>query len=150
MSNPIIRMDLTTGMVLIECFPEWAPAHVKRVIEIADSGEYDGTVFHRVIDKFMAQGGWTRKDRDQLPSEFNTYPHVEGTCSMARTNDPNSANDQFFICFNDCRWLDLQYSVWGKVIYGMDNVHAIPKGEPPADPAKIIRMRSVDPASIGA
>jgi len=148
--NPILRMDLPTGMVLIECFPQWAHNHVAQIIAIADEGSYDGVPFHRVIEGFMAQGGGTGKQYPGLNAEFNTYPHVEGTCSMARTSDPNSGSDQFFICFNDARFLDQQYSVWGKVIYGMDHVHAITRGEPPADPTRIVRMRSVDPATIGA
>lgn len=148
MINPIIRMDLPTGMVLIECFPEWAFNHVNQIIKTADEGLYDGTPFHRVIDNFMAQGGATGIKIPGLKLEPNTYPHVEGTCSMARTNDPDSASDQFFICFTDCRFLDLKYSVWGKVIYGMNHVHAIARGEPPSDPTKIIRMRSVDISKI--
>jgi len=143
-------MDLPTGMVLIECFPEWAGQTVAQVIKIADEGAYDGTPFHRVIEGFMAQGGGTGKGYPALPPEFNTHPHVEGVCSMARTNDVNSASDQFFICFAKSAWLDMQYAVWGKVIYGMDHVHAINKGEPPAVPTQIIRMRSVDLATIGA
>jgi len=143
-------MDLPTGMVLIECFPEWAGQTVAQVIKIADDGAYDGTPFHRVIDGFMAQGGYTGKVYPGLPPEFNTHPHVEGVCSMARTDDPHSASDQFFICFRECSWLNMNYAVWGKVIYGMDNVHAITRGEPPAEPTRIIRMRSVDPATIGA
>lgn len=142
-------MDLPQGIVLIECFPEWAGRTVDQVIRIADEGGYDNTPFHRVIDKFMAQGGATGRNYPALPPEFNTHPHIEGVCSMARTNDVNSASDQFFICFNTCSWLDLQYTVWGKVIYGMDNVHQIVRGEPPANPTRIIRMRSVDPNTIG-
>lgn len=149
MTNPVIRMDIETddgsGMVLIECYPHLAPKHVEAVLGLANAGEYDGTDFHRVIPNFMAQGGWTRKQLPQLQAEFNEHPHTEGVCSMARTNDPNSASDQFFICFNDCHWLNGQYTVWGKVIYGMNNVHGrIAKGEPPATPTKIARMRQVD------
>lgn len=148
--RPIIRMDLPTGIVLIECFPEWAGKTVAQVIRIADEGAYDNTPFHRVIEGFMAQGGGTGRSYPSLPPEFNTYPHTEGVCSMARTNDPNSASDQFFICFADCGWLNQNYAVWGKVIYGMEHVHAINRGEPPAEPTRIIRMRSVDPTTIGA
>lgn len=149
MGNPIIRLDIDsadgTGMVLIECYPHLAPNHVAAIIGLANAGEYDGTDFHRVIPNFMAQGGWTRKQLPQLAAEFNDHPHTEGVCSMARTNDPNSASDQFFICFNHCQWLDRQYTVWGKVIYGMDVVHSrIAKGEPPAQPTRIARMRQVD------
>lgn len=148
--NPILRMDLPAGMVLIECFPDIAPNHVEQIIRFANEGEYDDTVFHRVIEGFMAQGGTTRTKKQALQAEFNSYPHVEGVCSMARTPDPNSAADQFFICFVPCPFLNGQYTVWGKVIYGMQHVHAINRGEPPADPTKIVKMRSVDPATIGA
>ena len=148
-NKPIIRMDLPAGMVLIECFPELAPKHVAQIMQAADDGKYDSTPFHRVIEGFMAQGGNTGAGLPQLMAEFNTYPHVEGTCSMARTPDPNSASDQFFICFTDCRFLDQQYTVWGRVIYGIEHVHAIQRGEPPNDPTKIIRMRTVDPLTIG-
>ena len=142
MNNPVLRMELPTGVVLIECFPNIAPKHVAQIIQLAESGYYDSTIFHRVIPGFMAQGGWTHKELPQLDAEFNDYPHTEGVCSMARTNDPNSASDQFFICFNDARFLDHNYSVWGKVIYGMDIVHnGIQKGEPPSEPTKIIQIR---------
>lgn len=149
MSNPILRMDIGNGeerrTVLIECYPHLAPRHVEAIVSLANAGEYDGTEFHRVIPNFMAQGGWTRKQLPQLEAEFNDHPHTEGVCSMARTNDPNSASDQFFICFNNCQWLDRQYTVWGKVIYGMDVVHSgIAKGEPPQQPTKIERMRVFD------
>ena len=106
MNNPIIKMDLPAGPVLIECYPDKAPKHVAQILSQAEEGLYDGTVFHRVIQGFMAQGGWTQKALPQLEAEFNDVPHVEGICSMARTNDPNSASDQFFICFGDARFLD--------------------------------------------
>lgn len=142
MSNPILRMDLPAGTVLIECFPDIAPNHVAQILDQASKGLYDGTVFHRVIPGFMAQGGWTKQQLPQLKAEFNNYAHTEGVCSMARTNDPNSASDQFFICFNDARFLDNNYTVWGKVIYGMQHVHnGIEKGEPPQLPTPIVRMR---------
>lgn len=145
MSNPILKLDLPTGEVLIECYPDKAPKHVAQIVELANSGHYDGTVFHRVIPNFMAQGGWGQKQLPQLQAEFNDVPHTEGICSMARTNDPHSASDQFFICFNHCPWLDGQYTVWGKVIKGMEHVHkGINKGEPPAEPTPIIRMRAVE------
>ena len=150
MNNPVIRMDLPTGMVLIECFPRLAPIHVAQILDQANNGLYDGTVFHRVIEGFMAQGGWTQKPLTQLPAEFNEYPHVEGTCSMARTNDPNSASDQFFICFANAQFLDRQYTAWGKVIYGMQHVHAIQRGEPPQQPTPIVRMRQVDVSKLTA
>lgn len=148
--NPILRMDLPTGMVLIECYPQAAPNHVAQILKIADEGSYDGIPFHRVIDGFMAQGGATGKQYPQLTAEFNNIPHVEGMCSMARTNDPNSASDQFFICIANAQFLDRQYTVWGRVMYGMEHVHSIAKGEPPPEPTPIVRMRSVDPTSIGA
>ena len=142
-------MELPSGKVLIECFPNLAPNHVAQIIKNANDGLYDGTVFHRVIEGFMAQGGWTQKQLPQLTAEFNDYPHTEGVCSMARTNDPNSASDQFFICFGDCRFLDRNYTVWGKVIYGMQHVHTgIKRGEPPSDPTPIIRMRQIDVNAI--
>ena len=143
-------MDLPTGMVLIECYPQVAPNHVAQIIRIADEGAYDNIPFHRVIEGFMAQGGATGKVYPGLNAEFNPVPHLEGVCSMARTPDPNSASDQFFICFNPCQFLDGQYTVWGKVIYGMEHVHSINRGEPPVDPTQIVKMRSVDPAKIGA
>ena len=147
-NKPIIKMDLPSGTVLIECYPDKAPKHVAQILSQAEQGMYDGTVFHRVIQGFMAQGGWTQKSLPQLEAEFNDVPHVEGICSMARTNDPNSASDQFFICFGDARFLDNNYTVWGKVIYGMNHVHnGISKGEPPAEPTPIIRMRPVDLSS---
>lgn len=153
MANPLLRMDLgnedSQHMVLIECYPHLAPRHVAQILDLANTGQYDGTNFHRVIPNFMAQGGWTQKQLPQLEAEFNQHPHTEGVCSMARTNDPNSASDQFFICFNDCPWLNGQYTVWGKVIYGMDVVHSvIAKGEPPQEPTRIARMRQLDPDKL--
>ena len=144
MSNPILKLEMPTGVVFIECFPDLAPKHVAQIIDLAEKGMYDGIPFHRVIEGFMAQGGWTQQALPQLLAEFNDYPHVEGTCSMARTNDPNSASDQFFICFANAQFLDRQYTVWGKVIYGMEHIHAINRGEPPQDPTKIIKMRKID------
>lgn len=134
---------MPTGTVFIECFPEIAPNHVAQILDFAEKGMYDGIPFHRVIEGFMAQGGWTQQALPQLLAEFNNYPHVEGTCSMARTNDPNSASDQFFICFGNAQFLDRQYTAWGKVIYGMEHIHAINRGEPPQDPTKIVRMRQL-------
>ena len=141
MPNPILKLEMPTGTVFIECFPEIAPNHVAQILDFAEKGMYDGIPFHRVIEGFMAQGGWTQQALPQLLAEFNNYPHVEGTCSMARTNDPNSASDQFFICFGNAQFLDRQYTAWGKVIYGMEHIHAINRGEPPQDPTKILRMR---------
>lgn len=143
--NPVILLELDAGKVLIECFPDIAPNHVKQILELVDAGHYNGTVFHRVIAGFMAQGGFTGKPVPGMMAEFNSYPHTEGVCSMARTNDPNSASDQFFICFNDARFLDNQYTVWGKVMYGMNLIHSgIEKGEPPANPTVIRGMRQVN------
>jgi peptidylprolyl isomerase len=144
MTNPILKIDLPSGTVLIECFPDLAPKHVEQIVSFANQGLYDGTVFHRVIDGFMAQGGWTMKALPVLAAEFNDHPHVEGVCSMARTNDPNSASDQFFICFGNAQFLDRNYTVWGKVISGMQHVHGITRGEPPMEPTPIVRMRQVD------
>jgi len=143
MPNPILKMELAHGDVLIECYPDKAPNHVAQIIRQANSGLYDDTDFHRVIEGFMAQGGWTKQPLPQLQAEFNDVSHTEGICSMARTNDPNSASDQFFICFGNAQFLDRQYTVWGKVIYGMQHVHAITRGEPPQNPSKIVKMRQL-------
>jgi len=142
-------LNLETGQgggdVVIRLRPDLAPGHVQRIRELAQEGFYDGVVFHRVIPGFMAQGGDPTgrgtggSDKPDLRAEFSTEPHVRGTCSMARTNDPNSANSQFFICFDDARFLDRQYTVWGEVIEGMDHVDALPKGEPPRQPGKIVK-----------
>ena len=131
--------------VVIKLRPDLAPGHVARITELASEGFYDGVVFHRVIAGFMAQGGdptgtgMGGSDKPDLPAEFNAEPHVEGTCSMARSQMPDSANSQFFICFEDAHFLDGQYTVWGQVESGMDHVHALPKGEPPASPGKIVK-----------
>jgi peptidylprolyl isomerase len=133
----------TGGDVVIKLRPDLAPGHVERITSLARDGFYDGVVFHRVIPGFMAQGGdpsGTGTGGSQLPdlkAEFNDAPHVRGTCSMARTPNPNSANSQFFICFGDASFLDRQYTVWGEVESGMEYVDALPKGEPPANPGKI-------------
>ena len=132
-------VETTKGKVVIECRPDLAPSHVARIKELARQGFYDGIVFHRVIDGFMAQtgdptgtgmGGSGKK----LKAEFNAEPHMRGTCSMARANNPDSGDSQFFICFEDARFLDRQYTVWGKVVEGMDNVDKIKRGEPVRDP----------------
>ena len=133
------------GDVTIRLRPDLAPNHVKRISELANEGFYDGTVFHRVIPGFMAQGGdptgtgMGGSEKPNLRQEFSDEPHVRGTCSMARTNDPNTGNSQFFICFGDTGFLDNQYTVWGEVIEGMENVDALPKGEPPREPGKIVK-----------
>ncbi len=135
------------GDVTIRLRPDLAPGHVDRIRTLAEEGFYDGVVFHRVIPGFMAQGGDPTgrgsggSDKPDLKAEFSPEPHVRGTCSMARTSDPNSANSQFFICFDDARFLDRQYTVWGEVTDGMDHVDALPKGEPPRAPGKIVKAR---------
>ena len=137
-------LALETGPVTIKLRPDLAPGHVERIKELAREGFYDGVVFHRVIPGFMAQGGdptGTGRSGSQLPNlkaEFSKEPHVRGICSMARSSSPNSANSQFFIVFDDARFLDGQYTVWGEVIEGMENVDALPKGEPPRTPGKIV------------
>ena len=134
-----------TGDVVIKLRPDLAPGHVARITELAQEGFYDGVIFHRVIAGFMAQGGdptgtgMGGSDKPDLAAEFNAEPHVEGVCSMARAQNPNSANSQFFICLDDARFLDKQYTVWGQVVSGMEHVHAIPKGEPPRAPGKIVK-----------
>ncbi|MGC1270123.1 MAG: peptidylprolyl isomerase [Croceibacterium sp.] len=133
------------GDVVIRLRPDLAPGHVERITGLAREGFYDGVVFHRVIPGFMAQGGdptGTGMGGSELPdikAEFNAEPHVEGVCSMARTAVPDSANSQFFICLDDARFLDRQYTVWGQVESGMEHVHALPKGEPPRTPGKIVK-----------
>jgi len=133
------------GEVVIRLRPDLAPGHVERISGLARDGFYDGVVFHRVIPGFMAQGGDPTgtgsggSDLPDLKAEFSDEPHVRGTCSMARTSDPNSANSQFFICFDDATFLDNQYTVWGNVESGMEHVDALPVGEPPRDPGKILK-----------
>jgi len=131
--------------VVIKLRPDLAPGHVARISELASEGFYDGVVFHRVIPGFMAQGGdptgtgMGGSEKPDLKAEFNAEPHTEGTCSMARSQMPDSANSQFFICFEDAEFLDGQYTVWGQVSSGMEHVHALPKGEPPQAPGKIVK-----------
>ena len=144
-----LTLTLEGGDVVIRLRPDLAPGHVERIAELANEGFYDGVPFHRVIPGFMAQGGdGGRGDgtggstKPNLKQEFSGEPHVRGTCSMARTNDPNSANSQFFICFDDARFLDNQYTVWGQVESGMELVDALPTGEPPRQPGKIVRARA--------
>jgi len=152
LENTLI-LNLDTGQVTIDLRPDLAPQHVARIKELAREGFYDGVVFHRVIPGFMAQGGdptgsgMGGSSKPNLPAEFSREPHVRGVCSMARSSAPNSANSQFFICFDDARFLDGQYTVWGVVRDGMENVDALPKGEPPRAPGKITTMRvAADPA----
>ena len=152
-------METTKGKVVIEMFPDLAPGHVGRIKELAREGAYDGVVFHRVIDGFMAQtgdveygnsskqsfnpsrAGMGGSDKPDLKAEFSNMNHVRGTCSMARSQNPNSANSQFFICFEDAPWLNRQYSVWGQVVEGMDAIDQIKRGEPVRDPDSIVTMR---------
>jgi len=140
-----LTLTLDSGDVVIKLRPDLAPGHVERISELAKEGFYDGVVFHRVIDGFMAQGGdptgtgMGGSDKPDLAAEFNAEPHVRGTCSMARSQNPNSANSQFFICFDDAGFLDKQYTVWGQVESGMEHVDALPKGEPPSKPGKIVK-----------
>jgi len=140
-------METTKGRVVIELRPDLAPGHVERIKTLARQGFYDGIAFHRVIEGFMAQTGCPQgtgtggSDLPDLKAEFNAEPHVRGTCSMARTNYPHSANSQFFICFDDARFLDKQYTVWGKVTEGMENVDRIKRGEPVKDPDRIVSMK---------
>jgi cyclophilin family peptidyl-prolyl cis-trans isomerase len=139
-------LETTHGRVVIELLPDLAPNHVARIKELASQGFYDGVVFHRVIDGFMAQtGDPTGTGRGgsgkNLKAEFSKATHERGTVSMARANHPDSADSQFFICFDDASFLDGKYTIWGKVIEGMDNIDKIKRGEPVKDPDKIISVR---------
>ena len=156
--NTII-METTKGKVVIALLPQVAPGHVERIKELAREKAYDGVVFHRVIEDFMAQTGDVRygkqggaefnpsragmggSDKPDLKAEFSATPHVRGTCSMARSQSPNSANSQFFICFTDAPWLNKQYSVWGQVVEGMDIIDTIKRGEPVREPDSIVSVR---------
>jgi len=145
MSEKLI-LKLDTGDVTIEMFSDKAPAHVARIMELAGDGFYDGLTLHRVIEGFMAQGGCPRGDGtggsgQKLKAEFNDVSHQRGVCSMARAQNPDSADSQFFICFDDASFLDGQYTAWGQVVEGMEHVDAAARGEPPAKPTKIISMR---------
>ncbi|BCA63155.1 peptidylprolyl isomerase [Sphingomonas sp. HMP9] len=144
-----LTLTLDGGDVMIKFRPDLAPKHVERIAELANEGFYDGVPFHRVIPGFMAQGGdGGRGDgtggstKPNLKAEFSAEPHVRGVCSMARTNQPDTANSQFFIVFDDARFLDKQYTVWGEVTDGMDLIDALPKGEPPRAPGKIVKARA--------
>ena len=139
-------LTLDTGPVTIQLRPDLAPNHVARIKELAREGFYDGIVFHRVIPGFMAQGGdptgsGMSGSGKKIKAEFNKEPHVRGICSMARSQHPDSADSQFFIVFDDAKFLDNQYTVWGQVTEGMENVDALPKGEPPRNPGKIVSMK---------
>jgi peptidylprolyl isomerase len=147
------------GRVTIELRPDLAPNHVARIKELAREGAYDGVVFHRVIEGFMAQGGDVQFGNTNAPTfdpgragmggskkanlkqEFSREPHVRGVCSMARSQSPDSANSQFFICFGDAGFLDRQYTVWGKVTDGMEIVDGIKRGEPVREPDRIAKMQ---------
>lgn len=148
----VLVMDLETGeSVLIELFPDVAPQHVERIRTLATQGFYDGVIFHRVIDGFMAQGGDPTgtgrggSEFPDLPAEFSPISHARGIVSMARAADINSANSQFFIMLADGDWsqLDGQYTIWGRVLSGMEGVDEIAKGEPPANPTRILRARTL-------
>jgi peptidylprolyl isomerase len=139
-------LETTQGPVTIAMRPDLAPLHVAQIKGLVRKGFYDGIVFHRVIDGFMAQTGCpegtgTGGSGNKIKAEFNAEPHVRGTVSMARAQDPNSGDSQFFICFDDARFLDKQYTVWGKVTSGMDNVDKIKRGEPVKNPDKIVKAR---------
>jgi peptidylprolyl isomerase len=152
-------LETSKGRVVIELFPDLAPGHVGRIKELAREGAYDGVVFHRVIEGFMAQTGDVKfgktgakdfaparagmggSDKPDLKAEFSNVNHARGTCSMARSQNPNSANSQFFICFADASFLNRQYTVWGQVIEGMENVDKIKRGEPVQDPDTIVSMK---------
>jgi peptidyl-prolyl cis-trans isomerase B (cyclophilin B) len=156
--NTII-METTKGKVVIQLLPDLAPGHVARIKELTREGAYDGVVFHRVIEDFMAQTGDVQygktggkdfnparagmggSEKPDLKAEFSNMSHVRGTCSMARSQMPNSANSQFFICFTDAPWLNKQYSVWGQVIEGMENIDKIKRGEPVREPDTIVSMK---------
>jgi peptidylprolyl isomerase len=149
MAEEQLVFTLDEGDVTIKFRPDLAPKHVARITELVKEGFYDGLNFHRVIDGFVAQGGCPNGNGmggsgTNIPAEFNAEPHVRGTMSMARAQDPNSADSQFFICLDEVPYLNNQYTVWGEVISGMEHVDAIPKGEPPANPGKIIKASIVE------
>ena len=139
-----LKLETTQGDVVIEMLPGIAPNHVARIKELVREGFYDGIVFHRVIDGFMAQTGCpqgtgTGGSGQKLKAEFNNQPHERGTVSMARAANPDSGDSQFFICFDDAAFLNRQYTVWGQVISGMENVDKIKRGEPVQNPDKIVK-----------
>jgi peptidylprolyl isomerase len=150
-NDDVLILETTRGPVRIAMRPDLAPRHVARIKELVRDGFYDGVVFHRVIDGFMAQTGdptgtGTGGSGKKLKAEFSREPHKRGTVSMARAQNPDSGDSQFFICFDDAPFLNGQYTVWGKVIEGMDNVDGIKRGEPVVNPDKIVsaRMKSDD------
>ena len=149
MSDDTLVLETTQGKVVVKMRPDLAPNHVARIKELVREGFYDGIVFHRVIDGFMAQTGCphgtgTGGSGKKLKAEFSREPHVRGTVSMARAQNPDSGDSQFFICFDDARFLDGEYTVWGAVTEGMDNVDKIKRGEPVQNPDKIISARMAD------
>ncbi len=145
--NEKIIIETTKGDVEISLRPDLAPNHVERIKELANEGFYDGIVFHRVIEGFMAQVGCPHgtgtggSDKPDLTQEFNDENHVRGTCSMARSQSPDSANSQFFICLDDAPFLNKQYTVWGQVTSGMENVDKLERGEPVRNPDNIVSMK---------
>ena len=145
-------IETTKGRVTVGMRPDLAPNHVARIKELARAGFYDGVPFHRVIEGFMAQTGdpsgtGTGGSGQKLRAEFNTEPHTRGAVSMARSQNPDSADSQFFFCFDDATFLDRQYTVWGRVIEGMETIDKITRGEPPRNPDKILSARvAADPA----
>ena len=148
MANPedTLILETSKGNVVVELCPDLAPNHVARIKELARQGFYDGVPFHRVIEGFMAQTGdptgtGTGGSGQKLPAEFNAEPHTRGAVSMARAQSPDSADSQFFIVFDDATFLDRKYTVWGRVIEGMENVDQINRGEPPANPDKILSAK---------
>ena len=138
-----LTLDTTKGPVVIKLRPDLAPGHVEHIKKLVGEKFYDGIIFHRVIEGFMAQTGCPDgrgtggSKYPNLKAEFSAEPHVRGICSMARSSSPNSANSQFFICFDDARFLDKQYTVWGQVMSGMENVAKLNRGEPPREPDRI-------------
>ena len=156
-----IHMTLKDGVVVIETRPDLAPKHVAQIKQLISEKQYDGVVFHRVIEGFMAQTGdveYGNSSKDSynvsragtggsslpdIEAEFSNANHARGAVSMARTQNPNSANSQFFICFKDCSFLDSEYSIWAQVIEGMEFIDNITRGEPPKDPDKIIKMEII-------
>src|SRR5215467_418200 len=141
-----LLLETSKGQVTIQMRPDLAPGHVARIKKLVRDRFYDGVKFHRVIDGFMAQTGCphgtgTGGSGQKLKAEFSKEKHVRGTVSMARSQNPDSGDSQFFICFEDAKWLDGQYTVWGKVTAGMENVDRIKRGEPVTDPDRIITAR---------
>jgi peptidylprolyl isomerase len=141
-----LLIETSQGPVVVAMRPDLAPNHVARIKQLARQGFYDGVVFHRVIDGFMAQTGdptgtGTSGSGKKLRAEFNAEPHTRGVVSMARAQSPDSADSQFFICFDDAKFLDKQYTVWGRVIEGMENVDKLKRGEPPSAPDKMLTVK---------